>query len=68
MTARMSEREARRAGLVAPKSRTTRRVAPREKGTRSRCKCGEEFTTIAAEDAHVAAGHNRFESLFEVAP
>jgi hypothetical protein len=65
MTARLTEREARRAGLLAAKAtRTTRRTAPREKGTTSLCVgCGATFTTIAAEDRHVALGHNRFESV-----
>lgn len=65
MTVRMSEREARRAGLTAPKPRTTRKTAPREPGTTSRCvTCGQVFATVAAEDRHVnETRHGRYEVL-----
>lgn len=64
MSARLTEAEARRAGLLAPKSRKTRKAAPRN-GAPSRCKCGEEFTTDAAETRHVEQnpGHCRIETV-----
>ena len=66
MTSVMSEKEARRAGLLPPKpANKSRRTAPREKGTASLCvKCGETFTTIASEDRHVTnTGHARYETV-----
>ena len=56
-TIRMSEAEAKRAGLVKTKGRTTRKAAGRD-GATSRCVThGETFTTDAAEDRHVAEHH-----------
>jgi hypothetical protein len=50
-------------------ARTTRKAAPREKGTTSTCTaCSKTFTTIAAEDRHLAAtGHARYATSVEVA-
>lgn len=59
----MSEQEARRAGLLTSKTKTTRKSVPRSKST-SRCQaCGEEFTSDAAETRHVEeTGHARYET------
>jgi hypothetical protein len=54
----MSEAEARKAGLIKTKTKTTRKAEPREKGTVMRCvRHDEQFETEAAENRHVAAHH-----------
>ena len=60
MTARLTAAEARALGITVPgtKTRTTRKTGAGP--YRTRCKCGEEFTTAASEDRHVSMGHNRF--------
>lgn len=67
---RMSETEARRAGLLPPKkARTTRKTEPRG-GAESRCHtCGATFTTDAAETRHVEdTRHARYESNIGATP
>ena len=64
MTVHLSEADARRLGFTKGKTKTTRKAAGRD-GARSRCACGEEFTTDAAETRHVAPGHHLFESVLE---
>ena len=65
MTVHLSEADARRLGFTKKgKTKTTRKAAGRD-GATSRCRCGEEFTTDAAETRHVARGHNLFESVLE---
>lgn len=64
---RMSEAEARRAGLLPgkpAKKRTTRKSEPRN-GAVSRCvKCDATFSGDAAETRHVEQEHHhRFESV-----
>lgn len=56
----LTPEQAARYGFIKParKSRTTRKVARGRYHTR--CVCGQEFTTQAAEDRHVTAGHNRY--------
>ena len=44
--------------LRPAKVRTTKKEAAGP--YRTRCTCGQEFTTIASEDRHVSLGHNRF--------
>jgi len=63
VTVRLSPAEARRLGIDTPTTRTTRRVA--RAPYHSRCTaCGDEFTTEAAEERHLAAGgHHRYESV-----
>lgn len=65
MSAHMSEKEARRAGLIAPKAKTTRKRAPKDKRDRTRCvACDEVFETAAAETRHVEqVGHHRYETV-----
>jgi hypothetical protein len=46
-------------GKTGGRKRTTKRAIARN-GARTRCTCGVEFTTDAAEDDHVAHSHNRF--------
>jgi len=67
MTARLTEAEARKLGLDVPKkkARTTRKTAAGPYHTRCK-KCGEEFTTQAAEDRHLkVTRHVRYELVFE---
>lgn len=66
MPAHLTPAQARALGVDVPASsgagRRTRKAAPGH-GV-SRCAtCGETFTTDAAEDRHVTAGHNRFETV-----
>jgi IS5 family transposase len=66
---RMSVEEARRLGLLDGSSLRPEKV--RKRGTRktaagpyrSQCRCGEVFTTRAAEDRHVRPGHATFNTL-----
>jgi hypothetical protein len=63
MTARLSNADLRRLGLVPDKKRTTRRTASGP--FHHRCvTCGEEFTTDASETRHLnAERHYRYELL-----
>lgn len=66
VTVRMSEKEAKRAGLVAPKSKSTRRAAPHAGAISRCCSCKTEFTTIAAENRHVEeTKHARYETVID---
>ena len=62
MTVRLTPAEARRLGIdpTPTRTRTTRREAAGPYHTRCTT-CGDEFTTIAAEDRHLTAGHHRYE-------
>ena len=63
VTARITEAQAAKLGLIkAPKARKTRVAEPRARARSTCVACGEAFTTTAAEDRHVSAGHNRFAS------
>jgi hypothetical protein len=59
---RLTAAQARRLGVDAPaKTRTTRKAARGPYHTRC-VPCGAEFTTVAAEDRHLAANpHYRYE-------
>lgn len=64
VTVRMSEAEARKAGLTKAKKRTTRNAAPRDKAETRCCTCGEVFTGDTAETNHVErVGHYRYEMV-----
>lgn len=66
VTIHMTEEQARKAGLLTSKkkTRTTRKAAGRA-GAKSRCSCGEVFTSDARETAHVGIGHAKFETIIE---
>jgi hypothetical protein len=61
--------QARAMGIDVPaarKQRSTRKAVPTDGQYHTRCRCGEEFRTMASEDRHVALGHNRFTIVLEV--
>lgn len=64
MVAHMTEKEARRAGLIKPATKKTRQTAPRQK-SESRCTtCGTTFTGETAERRHADnERHHRFEMV-----
>jgi hypothetical protein len=59
VTVRLTPEQARALGLdTKARRKTTRKTA--EGKYHTRCNCGEEFTTAAAENRHVQPGHQRF--------
>ena len=65
MPARLTPSQAAKLGIDTKlKPRTTRKTASGPYHTRC-VACGEEFHTMAAEDRHVAGGHNRFELVLD---
>lgn len=67
MSVRLTPAQAAKLGIGTPPA-TTRDRRQSRGPYHTRCTCGEEFRTIAAEDDHVSAGHNRFELILEAAP
>jgi DNA-directed RNA polymerase subunit RPC12/RpoP len=71
MAISMSEKEARRAGLIKGKPSTKKRADGGRRGARSICAaCGAEFTSDTRETEHMEqTGHNRYEiPLSEASP
>lgn len=66
MTIRMTEEQARKAGLLKDPS-TSKRKGMGRGGAKSRCAaCGEEFTGDAAETRHLEeTKHARYETVIE---
>lgn len=68
MTIKLTPAQAKTMGVdVKTKTRTTRTTARGAHHTICTA-CLMEFHTVAAEDRHVAPGHNRFELVLELQP
>jgi uncharacterized C2H2 Zn-finger protein len=66
VTVNLTAAQAKALGLnVTTRTKTTRKAATNDDGPyHTRCtSCGDEFTVQAAENRHVADGHNRFEII-----
>jgi hypothetical protein len=59
---KLTPAQAKALGVDTKSKRTTRKTAKAKYHTR--CSCGEEFHSEAAETRHVAAGHHRFDLVF----
>ena len=62
----LTEAQAKKLGIEVPKTKKSRKGMGRD-GARSRCvKCGEEFTSDAAETRHlIETMHARYEGVLE---